>query len=499
MILSEYLRDNCEPMISEAVSLKDFDKAVQLISSIFKRKKVYTLKQLRNLSVNGQKKLGLVVWTDNNQAACFVWSLGHNAEIESVLFTKNFDEMNVAWVNNEPFVWDVEVTANGTNTFQMCKMVRKVLLGEVPMDAKSIRASISSAQMFEDNVFSEEPINEDKIRDLEKYKMRIYMQLRAAKRKGADNIDQLQAQFDGVKAQLSAARTEIRNKVPSQLETEPDIENIENIFQDTLRATPEERFEDMEAYIGDVIRGIRPLALLCGAPGVGKTFRTTEALKRMGKVKDKDYKLLKAKCTPASLYMALHDYKNQGQLIVMDDCDNVFKDADSINLLKAAFDSSDERWVTWETARPIPMDAELAETCDDAYFNPETDRWYYPKQFEFKGGGIIITNFSAGQIDTAIRNRALICDLDFTPQETIDYIRNLAPKIAASTLSEEAKEMSLDYLQHLVDIKAPVELSIRSFTLCAGIFDDKESPMASKKRRINEQMRLQALRGGKKY
>ena len=62
----------------------------------------------------------------------------------------------------------------------------------------------------------------------------------------------------------------------------------------------------------------------------------------------------------------------------------------------------------------------------------------------------------------------------------------------------EAKQQAIDYLQELVDKKAPVELSIRSFTLCTGIFQS-DSSTASKMRRIREQMRLQAARGGKKY
>jgi hypothetical protein len=182
----------------------------------------------------------------------------------------------------------------------------------------------------------------------------------------------------------------------------------------------------------------------------------------------------------------------------MDDCDSVFKDDDAINLLKAAFDSSDERWVTWNVSTNIPMSTELAETCDDAVWDDVKDRWYYPKQFLYEGGGIIITNFRAGQIDTAVRNRALICDLDFTTEEILSLIRGLAPKIMPDVLTPEAKEQALDYLEELANKNAPVELSIRSFTLVAGIFGSNDSDK-SKKRQIREQMRLQSERGGKKY
>ena len=138
------------------------------------------------------------------------------------------------------------------------------------------------------------------------------------------------------------------------------------------------------------------------------------------------------------------------------------------------------------------MPEDLALSCDDAVYNESKGRWEYPREFLFEGGGIIITNFSAGQIDTAI------CDLNFTVNEVLDLIRGLAPKIMPDVLKPEAKEQAIDYLQSLADRGAPVELSIRSFTLCAGIMGSNADDRA-KKRMITEQMKLQSLRGGHKY
>lgn len=497
MLLKEYLKDNLGSIITEAVRSRDIEKAIGLISSYLRKRKIYTMPEIRDLSLDSKRKLGVIVWTDKNEGACFIWDLGMSAQIETVLFTSNFDEMNVAWMNNEPYTWELEVQAKGANTVQMCKLVEKVLSGKVAMNSNAVRKEIADAQLFESLVI--EASNDELIEKLKKDRSRIAVKLSSAKKKGdVDKIEDLQAQYDEIAKQITDARLSIQSGVQTTLQCEPDVDAFEDQFEEEVRATPEERFEDMEAYIGDVISGVKPLALLCGAPGVGKTFRVTQALKKAGKDMDTDWKLLKGKSTANALYTAMHDFKNEGQLIVMDDCDNVFKDDDAINILKAAFDSSDERWVTWNTARKIPMDEELALMCDDADFDEHTSRWYYPRQFLFEGGGIIITNYRAGQIDTAVRNRALICDLDFTPQEVLDLIRNLSPKIAADKYSMEAKQQAIDYLQELVDKKAPVELSIRSFTLCTGIFQS-DSSTASKMRRIREQMRLQAARGGKKY
>ena len=496
MLLNEYLKSNLGSIVTEAVRSRDIEKAIDLISSYLRKRKIYTMPEIRDLSIDNQRKLGVIVWTDKNEGACFIWDLGMSAQIETVLFTTNFDEMNVAWMNNDPYTWDLEIQAKGANTVQMCKLVEKVLSGKVSMTANAVRKEIQDAQLFE-SLLTESA--DDMIEQLKKKRGNIAVKLSTAKKKGdTAKIEDLQTQYDEIAKQITDARLSIQSGVRSILKCEPDVDTYEDQFEEEVRATPEERFEDMEAYIGDVIAGVKPLALLCGAPGVGKTFRVTQALKKAGKDMDIDWKLLKGKSTATALYTAMHDFKNPGQLVVMDDCDSVFKDDDAINLLKAAFDSSDERWVTWNTARKIPMAADLAEQSDDADFDPASGRWYYPRQYLFEGGGIIITNYRAGQIDTAVRNRALICDLDFTPQEIIDLIKSLAPKIAADKYDMTAKQQALDYLQELVDKKAPVELSIRSFTLCAGIFAS-DSSTASKMRRIREQMRLQAARGGKKY
>ena len=138
------------------------------------------------------------------------------------------------------------------------------------------------------------------------------------------------------------------------------------------------------------------------------------------------------------------------------------------------------------------------DNVNDAIFDEQKNMWLYPRHFTYNGGGIIITNFRAGQIDTAIRNRALIADLDFTTAEILDLVEAIKPHVMPGKLSEEAKDKALAYLRHLADSGADVEISIRSFTTCA-IQYDSDSPEAAIERRIKEQMRLQSARGGKKY
>lgn len=503
MDLSSFIKESVRS-INEAVRSRDIEKAIGLISSYLRKRKIYTVPDIYNMTVNGKNKLAVYVFNEKAEGGLFVWDLSASAQVEAVMFTKDFNEafLTSHYPDNATHNYDVYVEAKGANTIQMCKLVEAVLTGKVAMKSDAIRAQIKDAQLFESRIVPESVITEEKdphIAELTRKKNNLYQRIRDAKKKGKDTAD-LQTQYDQLAAELADARVSIQGNVPVSATTDKDVEQVNDIFADEERATPEERFDDMKNYIYNVIAGIRPLALLCGASGVGKTFRVMQAVKGSGKEQNRDYKLLKGKCTPSALYMALHDFKNEGQLIIMDDCDSVFKDPDAINLLKAAFDSSDERWVTWGISTPIPMPTELAEMCDDAVFDPGKNRWFYPKEFLYEGGGIIITNFQAGAIDTAVRNRALICDLSFTVQEVLDLVRGLAPKIKPGVIPNEAKEKALEYLQELADKKAPVELSIRSFTLCAGLFAS-DAPDKAVRRMINEQMRLQFARsrGSAKY
>ena len=499
MDLGTFIKESCGAIFE--VRNRDVEKAITLISKYLRKNRIYTIPLNYEFAVDGSKKLGVYCFNEKNEGAMFVWSLGSTSQIEAVGFTADFNQCVVSLHHpGDTTVFDVYVESKGANTIQMCKVVAAVLTGETKMTVGAVREYIHDAQIFEssNNPIANITESDDAIlKDLKRKKNNLYQRINDWKRKGKPYQD-LQAEYDELCAKIADARTTIRSNVSVAAVADKEIEEAQSFFEEEERATPEERFDDMKNYIYNVIMGIRPLALLCGAPGVGKTFRVMQAVKGAGKEQNRDYKLLKGKCTPSALYTTLHDFKSEGQLIIMDDCDSVFKDPDAVNLLKAAFDSSDERWVTWGISSKIPMETEIAEMCDDAVYDDVKNRWYYPKEFLYEGGGIVITNYSAGQIDTAVRNRALICDLSFTTQEVLDLIRGLAPKIKSDTIPMSAKESALEYLQELADKKAPVELSIRSFTLCAGLFASNASER-SIKRMINEQMRLQFARGGRKH
>ena len=86
-----------------------------------------------------------------------------------------------------------------------------------------------------------------------------------------------------IKAIQGGAKTvdEIKLKVDKgnniTIKKSPEEQQSEAKFKETIN-DPEMVFKKMEGYVKMVIKGINPSVILCGAPGVGKTFRVKESL-----------------------------------------------------------------------------------------------------------------------------------------------------------------------------------------------------------------------------
>ena len=140
-----------------------------------------------------------------------------------------------------------------------------------------------------------------------------------------------------------------------------------------------ERFDilnDMtQASVDGVVRGM----VVTGPPGVGKSFGVEQVLNenrmfdKMAGKRDR-FQVIKGASSAIGLYKVLYENSDKGSVLVMDDCDTVLHDETSLNLLKAALDSSKHRFLSWNT--------------DSALLRREG----IPDRFEFKGSVIFITN-----------------------------------------------------------------------------------------------------------
>ena len=83
--------------------------------------------------------------------------------------------------------------------------------------------------------------------------------------------------------------------------------------------------------------------------------------------------------------MKLFNYSDRDNVVVFDDCDSVFQDDLSLNILKAALDSKKTRKIFWNT--------------DSRALRAEG----IPDQFEFKGSAIFITNLKFEKVKGKLR------------------------------------------------------------------------------------------------
>ena len=310
--------------------------------------------------------------------------------------------------------------------------------------------------------------------DVGKALYKEYRQILNAIKGGATSIDDLEC---SVKKNVS-----VSSSIPGAAEAEKKIE--------TAKSDPKTAFKEMQMYVKMVIKGIQPAVILCGAPGVGKTYRIMQQLKAAGYTMTGD-NVIKGKCSPRQLYLTLYNNKSKGDIVVIDDADSLVgprAPEDSINILKAALDSTaddDGRLVSYKVSGELKDDEGVP----------------VPKSHYNKCGVIVITNYNVGQIDTALRNRAFTQSLDFSVKDLLGIVRDLMPKIEPNHLSMSSKAKAMNFLEKLVEDKEPIEVSIRSFITCSRIYENAENDEELKlcEKMIREQMRNQSLRGGKKF
>jgi hypothetical protein len=140
------------------------------------------------------------------------------------------------------------------------------------------------------------------------------------------------------------------------------------------------------AIDGD-IRGM----VVTGPPGVGKSFGVENIIennKLVNKLCDitSRFGIEKGAASAIGLYKLLYSYSDANNILVLDDCDSVLYDELSLNLLKAALDSSKKRRLSWNTES-------TALRRDDI-----------PESFEFKGSVIFITNLKFDRVRGKIKD-----------------------------------------------------------------------------------------------
>lgn len=226
---------------------------------------------------------------------------------------------------------------------------------------------------------------------------------------------------------------------------------------------PKVMFNNLERLTKMVGRGIQPSLVITGGAGLGKTYLVKKTLTDMGLEEAKQFVHFKGRATAAGLFVTL--YENSDKIIVLDDCDSVFKDMDAVNMLKAALDSYDTRKLSYISTKPLK----------DAYGDP------VPRHFEFTGKIIFISNISQSKLDEAIKSRSFVSDISMNTKQMFQRIDDLKNDIEKK-IPNEVKDKALEIMKSLEKKYDGVEINLRSFIkacrICAMGFDNAEGMVA---------------------
>jgi hypothetical protein len=153
--------------------------------------------------------------------------------------------------------------------------------------------------------------------------------------------------------------------VPEVFETDEEIE---------LKLA--ERFDVLGEMTDAAINGDVRALIVSGPAGLGKSY-TIEKKLELADPDALDHAIIRGYVRAPGLFKLLYNHRNHGQVLVFDDADAIFADDVSLNLLKAACDTTERRVISY-LSEAIIIDEDTSERL--------------PKSFVFNGTIIFITN-----------------------------------------------------------------------------------------------------------
>lgn len=140
----------------------------------------------------------------------------------------------------------------------------------------------------------------------------------------------------------------------------------------------------VDGMLNDKIRSL----IVSGAPGIGKTFGLEKKVRKAHKEQHLEYAIIRGTCSAPGLYQALYHAKDGG-IVVIDDCDSVFGDEQTFNILKTALDTTNTRTISWRKQSAWVYDVNNEDAGVQEVLG---DR--FPNEFDFEGAIVFITNLN---------------------------------------------------------------------------------------------------------
>ena len=228
-----------------------------------------------------------------------------------------------------------------------------------------------------------------------------------------------------------------------------------------------ERLRDRFDMLSDMTKAVRKgdvrAMIVSGPPGVGKSHGIETVLDRYATIEalggEQRYEVVKGAMSPIGLYCKLYKMADKGKVVVFDDCDSIFSDELSLNILKAALDSKKKRTIHWNT---------------DSY---KLRNEGVPDSFNFEASAIFVTNLKFDKAKGKIREHLSALEsrchyMDLTIKSEKDKMLRIKQVTAdgmldAYKLADEVKEDIVDFVD--INKNRLRELSLRTVLKVADL------------------------------
>ena len=279
-------------------------------------------------------------------------------------------------------------------------------------------------------------------------------------------------------AQPGFPERSIRVRIESPQDYEIVDSNFDDVKKNALKKTAKDnetdeqvmdrigkRFEILDEMTRAAKEGNVRAMIVSGPPGVGKSYGVEEQLNKDSIFDDvggnsRKFEVVKGAMSAIGLYAKLYKYSNPKNVVVFDDCDSVLLDDLSLNILKAALDTSKKRYISWNT--------------DSRLLRSEG----IPDRFEFKGSAIFITNIKFENVRSkklkdhleALESRCHYVDLTIdTEREKMLRIKQIVREgmLDDYDMPQERKDDVVEFIdENRTRLR---ELSLRTVLKCADL------------------------------
>lgn len=214
------------------------------------------------------------------------------------------------------------------------------------------------------------------------------------------------------------------------------------------RMSYEEQLDALKTGMKLLMSNATNALFLGGRGGTGKTQTVEDMLERAGLQDGEGYFKITGSATPVGIYRLLHTHRND--ILLFDDSDSALADQEGRNLFKAASDTKKVRKISWQKGGKNFVSPE-------DYDEDSSDSDLLPRQFEFRGKIIFISNLTLDKLDPdgALRTRGYVISIDPTNQEIYDYMEKIVMKIPLEVDHQLSRDERMEVIEVLRQRKIP--------------------------------------------